>query len=71
MPGRAGLNIARQFDVKVPLPPAVAVARERLLAKQVDGLDTLSLRFRTGAEIPGPISVGGGQYHLVRKGGFV
>lgn len=68
MPGRAGRNIAGHFDVTQPLPPAGAVSRECLMAKQADGVNALGLRLGRGAAVQGPDSNAGGQYYLVCKG---
>ena len=68
MPGRAGRNLAGQFDLSQPGPGPGEVVRQALMAPQEDGATALGLRLGPQAKCSGPTSDGGGQYYLVCAG---
>lgn len=68
MPGRAGRNIAGQFDTQRPALAAGDHTLEPLMADQEDGVAAAGLRLGPGARGVGLASDGGGQYYLVCRG---
>ena len=68
MPCRAGRNLAGQFDLERPRPPAGETVSENLMAPQADGVDAVGLRLGPGAIASGVPSDAGGQYYLICGG---
>ncbi|MEM9683507.1 MAG: hypothetical protein AAF942_09595 [Pseudomonadota bacterium] len=68
MPGRAGRNIAGQFDIERNPLPAGEVAREPLMEQQDDGVFAEGLRLGPDAVAEGLTASTGCQFYLVCSG---
>lgn len=69
--GKPGRNIAGQFDIDKPLPPAGQHTKERLLESKPDNVLVVGLRMGPNAKAAGEATTGGDQYYLVCTGSLI
>lgn len=68
MPGRAGRNIAGQFDAQRKLPDAGTLVTEVLMPEQQDHVKAVGYWLGPEARLATESDVGGGRYYLVCAG---